>query len=157
MLFFSLNNDFQAGGTGDGLSAKKDRKIILVVDDDLDSGIFLSTIIRSRDFRPVIAGDLSEGLRKVAAERPALIILDWMSKKEEGLLFYSYLKNHQTYNNIPFIMVSKLDNKVFRHYQKIQTAKTGQDLPEPEAYLKKPPEAEELLNLLENLIFQKET
>lgn len=125
---------------------------ILVVADEPDTRIFLSNLLCSVGFKPISATNLPEGLRAAKTERPALIILDVMMAGKEGMRIYHHLKKDKILRNIPIIMLSTIDRETFFLYEKFQSSQSGPGVPEPDAYLEKPPEADELLKLVQSLI-----
>jgi CheY-like chemotaxis protein len=129
-----------------------ERKKILIVEDELDLRIFLCNLLGNCGYHTIDAADRAEGLQKAKREKPALIILDVMIPKEDGIQMYREIKEDQDLKNIPVIMVSTIDRKTFSFYQKFQHASKGTGIPEPGAYLEKPLEAEELIKLVRSLI-----
>jgi two-component system phosphate regulon response regulator PhoB len=127
------------------------RKKILIVDDQLDIRIFVCNLLGNCGYEPIDAGDKDEGMRIAASEKPALIILDVTMPKEKGLQMYRELKEHEDLENIPVIMVSTIDKKTFSFYQRFQGTPRHKELPDPGAYLEKPLEAEELIQLVRKL------
>jgi twitching motility two-component system response regulator PilH len=65
---------------------------------------------------------------------------------------YRQLKSDSSLMDIPVIMLSGVAKKPFAHYLKMLNTRIEGSIPEPTAYLEKPPEAEELLKLTERLI-----
>lgn len=128
------------------------KNIILVVADESDTRIFLSNLLSSVGFQPISAISMPEGLQTAKTRQPALIILDVMMTGKEGIRMYHHLKNDDTLKNIPVIMLSAIDRETFFQYEKFQSARGGSGVPEPDAYLEKPPEAEDLLYLVHRLI-----
>ena len=126
-------------------------KKILVVGDELDMRIFLCNLLGTCGYESIDAADRTEGLQKAKAERPALIILDVMMPKEDGIQMYFDLKRDENLKDVPVIMLSTIDQKTFFKFQKIQTFPWMKDRSEPVAYLEKPLEAEELLRLVQSL------
>ena len=129
-----------------------ERKKILIVEDELDLRIFLCNLLGNCGYHTIDAADRAEGLQKAKREKPALIILDVMIPKEDGIQMYREIKQDQDLKNIPVIMVSTIDRKTFSFYQKFQDTPKGTGVPEPGAYLEKPLEAEELIKLVRSLI-----
>ncbi len=127
------------------------RKKILVVDDELDIRIFLCNLLGNCGYEPIEAGDKDMGMQMAVREKPALIILDVTMPKETGIQMYRELKEHEDLENIPVIMVSTIDKKTFAYYQKFQGTPRQKGLPDPGAYLEKPLEAEELIELVRTL------
>jgi len=64
---------------------------------------------------------------------------------------YRELKEHEDLENIPVIMVSTINKKTFSFYQRFQGSPRHKGLPDPGAYLEKPLEAEELIELVRRL------
>ena len=128
-----------------------ERKKILIVDDELDIRIFLCNLLGNCGYEPIDAGDIDEGMQKAVREKPALIILDVTMPKETGIQMYRELKEHEDLKNVPVIMVSAIDKKTFSFYQKFQGTPRHKVVPDPGAYLEKPLEAEELIELVRTL------
>jgi len=124
---------------------KVQTKKILIVDDDSDMRIFLSNLFETLNFRPILAKSCSEGMKKALTEKPEIIILDVPMPEKRGLQMHQNLKNDDRLKDIPVIMISTLDRKTLLQYQRSFKLVNGQDIHEPEAYLKKPLEAEDLL------------
>ena len=133
------------------MSSELERKKILIVEDELDLRIFLCNLLGNCGYHTIDAVNRAEGIQKAKTEKPALIILDVMIPKEDGIQMYRDLKQDQDLKNIPVIMVSTIDRKTFSFFQKFQYASKGKGVPEPGAYLEKPLEVEELIKLVRSL------
>ena len=126
---------------------------ILVVDDESDMQIYLSTVVETMGFEPIVAGDGPEALEKARAVLPALVILDVMMPKiEDGLRTYQQLREDERLSCTPIIMVSAIARKTFFHSIRLLKPLSGKQLPEPEAYMEKPPDAAELNRLITMLL-----
>jgi two-component system phosphate regulon response regulator PhoB len=121
---------------------------VLVVDDELDMRTFITTLLETNGYKPISAVDGREGLEIARRSRPALIILDVMMPKESGINMYRELKQDTVLKNIPVIMLSALSKKTFFHSQKVLDEYRGEHVPEPSAYIEKPPEPDELLDAI---------
>ena len=130
---------------------KQTKKTILVVDDEQDTRIFLSNLLRSEGLRPVVAENKIEGLQKALKETPAVIILDMMIPGGSGVQMYNDLKRDEKLRNIPVIMLSTLEEKTFFKCRKIQNVRSGQNLPSPDVFLEKPLETEEIIKTVRRL------
>lgn len=126
---------------------------ILVVDDESDMQIYVSTVVETMGFTPLVAADGPEALKKAREFQPALVILDVMMPKiEDGLKTYQQFREDGRLGQIPIIMLSAIARKTFFHsIRMLQPASRGQ-LPEPEAYMEKPPDAAELNRLITKLL-----
>lgn len=121
---------------------------VLVVEDELDVRLFLCNLLGSCGYLPIDADSHSRGLEQARSEKPDLIILDAMLPHDSGMQLYQCLKRDEALKDIPVVVLSTLDRKTFCHYQKCQC---GTTVPEPEGYLGKPPEAEDLLKVVKEL------
>ncbi len=137
------------------MSSEKKIKV-LVVDDESDMVIFLSTLLNAHGFDSIIAGDGQEGFEKARKESPACIILNAMMSDDSGIDLYVRLKRDQHLRNVPVIMLSAIASKTFFQYRKFQgISSAGQGIPEPEAYLESPPETGELIWQVQELVSEK--
>lgn len=127
-------------------------KKILVVDDEQDIRVFLTTLLETSGFKPISAQDGQEGLEVARSKKPALIIMDIMMPRESGIFLYRELKKDPELNKIPVIIVSALSKKTFSHSQKVLDEYEGGEVPQPSAYIEKPPEADELLKTVQSLL-----
>ena len=126
---------------------------ILVVDDESDMQIYLSTVVETMGFKPIVAGDGTEALDKARADQPALVILDVMMPGiEDGLKTYQQFREDDGLDRIPIIMVSAIARKTFFHSIRLLKPLSGRQLPEPEAYMEKPPDAAELNRLIQTIL-----
>ena len=128
------------------------KKTVLIVEDELDMRIFISTLLETSGYTPVMTRDGKEGLIKARDVSPDLIILDVMMPGEGGVQMYRQLKTDQNLKAIPVIMLSAVARKTFSHYLNMVNARLEKPIPGPDAYIEKPPEAEELLQMAAQLI-----
>ncbi len=128
------------------------KKTVLIVEDELDMRIFISTLLETNGYQPLLTRDGKEGMLKAKDVGPDLIILDVMMPGEGGVQMYRQLKTDKTLCGIPVIMLSAVAQKTFAHYLNMVNARLKDPIPDPEAYIEKPPEAEELLKMTTALI-----
>jgi two-component system phosphate regulon response regulator PhoB len=128
------------------------KKTVLIVEDELDMRIFISTLLETSGYEPIMTRDGTEGLLKAKDIRPDLIILDVMMPGEGGVQMYRQLKTDKTLCDIPVIMLSAVTRKTFAHYLNMVNARLKDAIPDPDAYIEKPPEAEDLLKMTTALI-----
>lgn len=126
-------------------------KTILVVEDEPDMSIFLSNLLSANGFCPICAASLTEGLKQAVDGCPDLVIINAMLPGEAGIRLYQSLRTNHRLCHIPVIMLSTLDSSTFYRCPGAKRSPTGRHLPAPEAYLQKPPEAEELLTVVNRL------
>jgi len=127
-------------------------KKVLVVDDELDMRTFVTTLLETSGYKPLSAVDGKEGMEIARNKKPSVVILDVMMPNESGIGMYRELKNDPDLKNTPVIMVSALSKKTFFHSQKVLDEYEGKKIPEPAAYIEKPPEPDELLAAIEDCL-----
>lgn len=128
------------------------KKKILLVDDEQDSRVFMATLLETSGFKPIAARDGKEGLKMARSHKPLLIIMDIMMPRESGIHLYREVKKDPDLKKIPVIVVSALSRKTFSHSQQVMNEYEGIKVPEPDAYIEKPPEAEELLAAIQGML-----
>ncbi len=130
---------------------------VLVVDDDPDVRMFSVTVLEENGYAPLEATNGEEGMILVRQERPELIILDVLMPRESGVKLYRQLKTDPDVKvkSIPVIIQSGIAEKSFLRSQKALTEFGGAAVPEPEAYLEKPVEADELAATIRNVLGEK--
>jgi twitching motility two-component system response regulator PilH len=127
-------------------------KKVLNVEDDPDIRTFVSTVVEENGYIPILAKDGEEGMRKVKEEAPDLIILDILMPKESGIKMYHELKTDPELKNIPVVMLSGVSKRTFLRSQAALSEFGNEDVPEPQAYLEKPVEPEELAQNLKEIL-----
>lgn len=127
-------------------------KTVLVVDDEMDMRMFISTVFEINGYKVVSARDGVDGLKKARELKPDAIILDLMMPGEGGVQMYQRLKGHEGMRHIPVVMLSGVGRKTFFHYLKMMNIRPDESIPEPEAYLEKPPSPELLLSTVKSIL-----
>ncbi len=129
------------------VSTTSTKPTILIVDDEMDMRIFMSTLFETSGYRPVAVRDGRQGLAKAAALKPQMIILDVMMPGEGGALMYKALKQDPELSHIPVVMCSAVARFSFEHYLKMLNVRLETPVPDPEGYIEKPPDPDGLLEL----------
>ena len=127
-------------------------KKVLIVDDDVDIRKVVSKLIEKSGYQAMEAKNGVEGMGKVREDKPDLIILDMLMPKESGIRMYHELKTEEPLKDIPVIVLSAIPKKSFLRSQKVLDEFAGQSVPEPEAYIEKPEEPEELIALMKKIL-----
>ena len=131
------------------------RGTILIVDDAMDMRVFISALFKTSGFDTVTCRDGATGVQKAREIQPDLIILDVMMPGTGGALMYKSLKYGDHLKQIPVIMLSAVGQRSFKHYLKMLNIKLVEPLPDPDAYLEKPPDAKRLMETALQLIQNK--
>ena len=128
------------------------KRTVLIVEDEMDMRIFLATLMETSGYQPVITRDGREGMRKARDVCPDLVILDVMMPGEGGVLMYRQLRTHESLCQVPVIMLSAVAEKTFAHYLNMVNARLLNPIPDPDAYIEKPPDAAEILKVAAELL-----
>ena len=127
-------------------------KKVLLVDDEVDVRKFVSKLVERAGYEVIEAKNGMEGMGRVREDKPGLIILDVLMPKQSGIRMYRELKTDESLKDIPVIMLSAIAPKSFFRSQEVLAEFAGQPIPEPEAYIEKPEEPEELIELMKKIL-----
>jgi len=127
-------------------------KKVLVVDDDPDVRLFSVTVLEENGYTPLEAEDGERGLKMIKAEKPDLVILDVLMPRQSGVRLYRELKTAKALKDLKVIILSGIAKKTFLRSQKALTEFGGAEIPEPEIYLEKPVEPDELADVIKKVL-----
>lgn len=126
---------------------------ILVVDDEEVIRDSLQAILESRQYTVITAADRTEGMNKIKAEKPDLLILDiMMSSWLDGLDMSKMLKDDVQFRDIPIVMLTGVKERTIFDFR---PKAGGPDWCSVDAYLDKPVEPDVLLAEIERLLAKK--
>lgn len=128
------------------------QKNILVADDDRDVVTFVSTVLEKSGYKVISAKNGEEALEKIKANRPDLVILDILMPKQSGIRLYRELKTDQSLKDIPVVILSGISKRTFLRSQEVLTEFGGEPVPEPEVYIEKPVEADDLAQTVSEVL-----
>ncbi|MFW5738880.1 MAG: response regulator [Myxococcota bacterium] len=123
-----------------------DRDTILIVDDEPDVRIFLSTVLEDHGFRTLCAENGEHGLALARAEKPALICLDVAMPHATGVKMYRVLRTDEALKKIPVVMVTGMPQQFERFIKSRRT------FPAPEGYVPKPFVPHAVLVLIQQIL-----
>lgn len=129
-----------------------DKKLILIVEDEMDMRFFLKTLLETSGFGVVMASDGAQGIDCTTARRPDLILLDVMMPRQGGLLMYRHLRQDPGLRQIPVIILSAVDRRSFLHSLKMLGAQSAGPLPPPDGYIEKPPDPDRVLHAIRQFL-----
>lgn len=119
-------------------------KKVLVVDDDPDVRSFVITVLDENQYMPLVAQDGVEAFEMIEKDPPDLVILDVLMPRGSGIRLYHKLKTTEKYKQIPIIMFTGIALNSFLKSQRVLDEFKGEEVPEPDIYLEKPVDPEEL-------------
>jgi len=134
---------------------------ILIVEDDADLVKIMSVVLEAQAYQVVAAASKEEGLDKVKAENPDLIILDiMMPKGTEGFHFVWELRNQfdEPHRDIPILVLTAIhDTTSLRFYpdQSDEEYAPGEYLPVQD-FVDKPIDPDDLAARVKRLLGTKE-
>ena len=123
-------------------------KRILVVDDEPDFAAIVQGNLEKEGFAVEVAYDGVEGLAKVQANPPDLIVLDVMMPEKDGYVVCKELKADDKLCQIPVILLTAVASHVtstrYSHADGMST--------EADDYIAKPASAEEITDSVKRLL-----
>ena len=127
-------------------------KKILIIDDDPVVVQYLTAVFNDNGYDTCTASSSMEGLDVVKAEKPDLVILDVLMPRQSGVRLYRELKTSKALKDVKVIILSGIAQKTFMRSQKALTEFGGEQIPEPEIYLEKPVEPDELADVIKKVL-----
>ncbi|NCO39556.1 MAG: hypothetical protein COZ06_29000 [Armatimonadetes bacterium CG_4_10_14_3_um_filter_66_18] len=121
------------------------RRKVLVVDDELDTVTFLTTLLEDNGYQVVSTTDSTQALELIRQEKPDLLTLDLLMPRMAGTDLYREIRaGNNGYGNLPVIIVTgispedhpDLDFRQFIYQH---------SLPRPDGFVEKPVEKEQFL------------
>ncbi|MBU2513709.1 response regulator [bacterium] len=122
------------------------RKKVLVVDDEQDVLIYLSTLFEDNGFEAVTASDGIRALQTAKSEIPDLITLDITMPEQSGIKTYQHLKNDDQLRTIPVIIITAVGESIKSVLNEFAS------FPKPEGFISKPVDQKSLIALAKNLL-----
>jgi len=124
-------------------------KRILIVDDEPEAIDFATAVLEENGYIAIGAEDGVEGMEKVKAEKPDLVLLDIMMPGKGGIAMYRDLRRDEETKDIPVIIVTGVARG-----QRFEESMMRKDphIPLPDGYIEKPMKPEGLLELIGKLV-----
>jgi two-component system alkaline phosphatase synthesis response regulator PhoP len=131
-------------------------KKILIVDDDQDQVSSLAHVLKSNGYETIAAYSGSEGLKKLAAEKPDLIILDIMMDTDtEGFEIADMIRSsrptskYKEFKDTPIIMLTAINQATNSRFSLDMEESF---LPGVEDFLTKPVNFDELIKAVQKYL-----
>jgi len=118
-------------------------KKILIVDDDADTLLGYSVLLKAHHYDIVLAGDGVSAIREALEHQPDLVILDLGLPAADGFNVLEWFRGNKLLSAIPVIVVSARD----LHGNMGLSLKQG-----AKAYMQKPWNDDELLAIISRLL-----
>ena len=117
---------------------------ILVVDDETDVRVFLSTVLEDAGAEVLQATDGDEALAIMVRERPDLVTLDLSMPGKDGIETFGEMRRHAEVKQIPVCVVTG--------HPEFRKLIYDRAVPPPEGYMDKPVDEEELVSNLKRIL-----
>ena len=125
---------------------------ILLVDDDPDFLEMHRIVLKNHGYEVLTAVNSKEGMERVRAEMPDLIILDLMMEKHDaGFFFSKEIKSDPLFKKIPILMVTSVAEATGYHF----SLKEDGYWMKTDDFLDKPVKPEILIERVEKLLKNK--
>jgi PAS domain S-box-containing protein len=128
---------------------KRSRKVILLIDDDVDQREITRRILTSAGYDYLEAFSGEEGLRLILNKRPDLVLLDYMMPLMNGTEVLQELAENPVYRSVSDTPVIMLTAKMRLDVNHARLFQLGLRM-----YLEKPFAGRELVNVIENVFIQ---
>ncbi len=122
---------------------------VLIVDDEEDVTTFIGTLLEDNGYSVIKAADGKQGMVKAKAESPDLIILDICMPEETGVRMFRNLQEDAQTGVIPVIVLTGITHEFKRFIE------NRRNLRPPAGYFDKPPDREQLLTKVAELVAAK--
>lgn len=115
-----------------------DRQKILIIDDEPDIVMYLTTLLEDHDYNVVSASDGQAGLELAKKEIPDLMCLDIMMPKKTGVTLYQEIKTDPDLKQIPCIIISAYESAYSFKGQAFRRLVKDKTIPPPLKFFEKP-------------------
>jgi len=127
-------------------------KRILVIDDEPDERLYISTLLEDNGYITDTAEDGNEGLEKVKADPPDLITLDITMPEKSGVRFYREIRKEPQLCKIPIVVVTGVTGLGGNPEEFHKFLSTRKEIPPPDGFIAKPVDREKLMGVIHELI-----
>ena len=117
---------------------------ILVVDDEEDVRVFLSTVLEDAGAEVLLATDGDEAIAVMTKEKPDLVTLDLSMPGKDGVETFGEMRRHPEVKEIPVCIVTG--------HPEFRQVIYDRAVPPPEGYMDKPVDEEELVSNLKRIL-----
>ena len=121
-------------------------KTILIVEDEADESAYLCALFEDNGFAVISAGNGQEGFEKAKSRHPDLITLDISMPEESGVRMFRDLQGDPETSDIPVIVITGITHDFKRFIE------TRKQVRPPEGYFDKPPDRDQLLAKINEIL-----
>ncbi|MBW2147361.1 MAG: response regulator [Deltaproteobacteria bacterium] len=125
------------------------KKKAVVIDDDNDMTIYLSSILEDHDFSVRTATSADEAERIILDDPPHLICLDLVMPGRTGIQLFTRLRGNEKTKHIPCIMVTGINEQLNIDWKEIVKRLKARV---PDGFIEKPAEPEQFMQLVNKVM-----
>lgn len=134
------------------MAADAENKLVLVVDDEPDVVVYLTTLLKDNGYATASAADGVEAMAKIKETRPTLVTLDMSMPEKSGVRVYREMKESSDMADIPVLVVTGVTGFGGKSEGFEKFLKTRKQVPPPDGFIAKPIEQKEFLEEVKKLI-----
>lgn len=124
---------------------------VLIIEDERDVRLYLANLLRAHGFEALTAENVAEGMELACSGTPALIVLDAMLPGDDAQRLYAQFRCQAGLCSIPVVVLSSITRRALGGSRLYGAGASPKHLPPPDAFLNKPPEAEDFLAVVRRL------
>lgn len=124
---------------------------VLIIEDERDVRLYLANLLRANGFDALTAANITEGMNLACSARPALIVLDAMLPGDDAKRIYAQFRCQADLCSVPVVVLSSITRRALGGSRLYGAGASPKRLPPPDAFLLKPPEAEDFLEVVRRL------
>jgi chemosensory pili system protein ChpA (sensor histidine kinase/response regulator) len=102
---------------------------VLIVDDSLSVRNSLAQLMSDSGYQPVLARDGLEAINMIETETPDIVLTDLEMPRMNGLDLTSYVRNSDTWNELPVVMITS--RNMAKHRQQADRVGVNRYLTKP--------------------------
>lgn len=125
---------------------------ILVIDDEPDERLYISTLLEDSGYSTDTAEDGKEGFEKAKAAPPDLITLDITMPEKSGIKFYREIRKEPLLCKIPVVVITGVTGLGGNPQEFHRFLSTRKETPPPDGFIAKPVDREKLLDTIRKLL-----
>ena len=124
---------------------------VLIIEDDPDVRSYLINLLSGQGYQVMSTAEAEKGLALAHDKNPSLVILDAMLPGDDAQRIYIELKFNPELNHIPVVLLSTLTRRALWGSRFYGAGTAHKRLPDPDAFLARPPEADDFMDVVERL------
>ncbi len=130
--------------------SKMAKKIILAIDDEMDSIEFIRSVVEDENIDFYYANDGDEGLEKAKSINPDLIILDVQMPRQDGFVTFWELRKDEKTKHIPVVFLTGIRQTLGARFSKEVVGDLVGE--EPDYYVEKPINPDKLQKIVKEVL-----